>query len=53
MKDISRFSKQFFLRSYPLLKELLLPVLKYQLGSLRLGAVDGERRHGQLVITTL
>lgn len=36
--------------SYPQWTELLLPILKNELGSLRLGAVCGERRHGQLVI---
>lgn len=41
------------LRGYPQWKELLLPVLKHQLGSLRLGAVRGERRNGQLVIAAL
>lgn len=41
------------LRGYPQWKELLLPVLKHHLGSLRLRAVRGERRYSQLVITAL
>lgn len=57
IKGNPRSPQQFFLhillRGYPQWKELLLPVLKHQLGSLRLGAVRGERRHSQLVITAL
>lgn len=57
IKGNSRSPQQFFLCAplwgYPQWKELLLPVLKHQLGSLRLGAVCGERGHSQLVIATL
>jgi len=46
-------SLRTLLRGYPQWKELPLPVLKHQLGSLRLGAIRGERRHRQLVIAAL
>lgn len=49
----SSFFLHILLRGYPQWKELLLPVLKHQLGSLRLGAVRWERRNSQLVITAL